>query len=70
MVQLRGFLSSLLPLLANSEGLMNLILKSIKDSFIEKLDNKDLRQSRKGLPNLFVNTGLNTLDRKIINYLH
>ena len=70
MVQLRGFLSSLLPLLANSEGLMNLILKSIKDSFIEKLDNKDLPKSRKGLPNLFVNTGLNTLDRKIINYLH
>ena len=41
---------------------MNLKLKSIKDSFIEKLDNKDLPKSRKGLPNLFVNTGLNTLD--------
>ena len=43
---------------------MNAILKSIKDSFIEKLDNKDLPKSRKDLQNLLVNTRFNTLNKK------
>ena len=43
---------------------MNAILKSIKDSFIEKLDNKDLPKSRKDLQNLLVNTRFNTLNKR------
>ena len=70
MVQSREFLASLLLLLANPENKMNSIPRSIKHSLTEELENIDPSKSKKDLQNLFVNTGLRTLGKKLRMVFH
>ena len=59
MVQLCGFIPSIVPYFTNLEKLVNVIL----DSFVEELTNKALPKSGKELQKLLVNVGLHTLSK-------
>ena len=65
MVQLGGFFP-LFPFSTNPEGLINSKPKRIEEPFINELLNEGPSYSKKGVKNIAVNAGLNTLGKNLL----